>query len=408
MSERFTGSFTQQEPIPEEGIAAALAVLNHGRLHRYNTAAGEVAETALLEEEFAAAVGARYCLAVASGGYAMCTALRALGVGHGDRVLSNAFTLAPVPGAIASVGAVPVFVEVTDDLTIDLDDLAAKVGQARVLLLSHMRGHMCDMDRLMAICNAAGVQVIEDCAHTMGARYRGVPSGRHGVVGCYSAQTYKHVNSGEGGFLVTDDAVVAAKAVLLSGSYMLYARHRAAPGPEVFEGLRLAVPNISGRMDNLRAAILRPQLRLLEERRLRWLALYRVLEAGLRDVPGLRLTVRPEEEELVGSSFQFLLPGWEAARVQMLVARCLARGVELKWFGAAEPVAFTSRYSHWAYANPPVLPQTDRVLAGLVDMRVPLTFSLEDVALIARIIKAEVMATAQAEVGDVAAVAGGD
>ncbi len=95
--ERFEGSFTQQEPIPEEGIAAAMAVLRHGRLHRYNTAAGEVAETALLEEEFAAFTGARYCLAVASGGYAMGCALRALGVGPGEAVLSNAFTLAPVP-----------------------------------------------------------------------------------------------------------------------------------------------------------------------------------------------------------------------------------------------------------------------------------------------------------------------
>ncbi len=129
MSEIFTGSFTQQESIPEEGIAAAMAVLQHGRLHRYNTAPGEVAEAALLEEEFAAQVGAKYCLAVASGGAAMTTALRACGVGPGDRVLSNAFTLAPVPGAIAAVGAVPVFVEVTDDLTIDLDDLAAKLRQ---------------------------------------------------------------------------------------------------------------------------------------------------------------------------------------------------------------------------------------------------------------------------------------
>jgi dTDP-4-amino-4,6-dideoxygalactose transaminase len=200
----------------------------------------------------------------------MATALRAVGVGPGDRVLSNAFTLAPVPGAIASVGAVPVFVGVTRALTIDLDDLAAKVGAAKVLLLSHMRGHVCDMDRLMAICDAAGVTVIEDCAHTMGAAWRGVPSGRHGRVGCYSTQTYKHVNSGEGGFLVTDDAEVAARAVLLSGSYMLYDRHRAAPPPEAFEGLTHDVPNISGRMDNLRAAILRPQLARLGEQCARW------------------------------------------------------------------------------------------------------------------------------------------
>jgi dTDP-4-amino-4,6-dideoxygalactose transaminase len=408
MSETFKGSFTQQEPIPEAGIAAALAVLRHGRLHRYNVAPGEVAETALLEEAFAALVGAKYCLAVASGGYAMATALRAAGVGHGVPVLSNAFTLAPVPGAIASVGGVPVFVEVTDDLTIDLDDLAAKADSAKVLLLSHMRGHVCDMERLMAICDGAGVTVIEDCAHTMGASWNGVPSGRHGLVGCYSAQTYKHVNAGEGGFLVTDDPVIAAKAVLLSGSYMLYARHRAAPAPEVFEGLRLETPNISGRMDNLRAAILRPQLGLLEDRRIRWQALYQTLEAGLAGVPGLRLIPRPAAEVYVASSFQFLLPDWEPQRVEALLARCLARGVELKWFGAADPVAFTSRYAHWAYANPAPMPQTDRVLAGLIDMRLPLTFTPDDAAMIARIIRAEVGAVWQGEVAPVARVVGAD
>ena len=94
--ERFTGSFTQQEPIPEDGIEAAVAVLRSGRLHRYNTAPGEVAETVLLEEEFAALTGAKYCLAVASGGYALGCALRAVGVEPGQPVLTNAFTLAPV------------------------------------------------------------------------------------------------------------------------------------------------------------------------------------------------------------------------------------------------------------------------------------------------------------------------
>ncbi len=395
--ERFTGSFTQQEPIPDEGIDAALAVLRHGRLHRYNTAPGEIAETALLEEEFAALTGAKYCLAVASGGYAMACALRALGVAPGDKVLSNAFTLAPVPGAIASIGAQPVFVEVTEDLTIDLTHLEAQaqVSGARVLLLSHMRGHVCDMEALMALCDRLGVTVVEDCAHTMGATWRGIPSGRHGKVAAYSMQTYKHVNSGEGGFVITDDPDVAARAVLLSGSYMLYARHRAAPPPEAFEGIRLDTPNISGRMDNLRAAILRPQLKLLAERVARWGRLYRTLETGLTDTPGLRLIPRPAHEVYVGSSFQFLLPDWTAGRIKALIARCAARGVELKWFGAPDPVAFTSRYDHWRYAAPTPLPQTDRLLAGLIDMRVPLTFTPEDCALIARIIRAEVLAVQQ-------------
>jgi dTDP-4-amino-4,6-dideoxygalactose transaminase len=390
MTEIFTGSFTQQEPICDEGIAAALAVLRHGRLHRYNVAAGEVAETALLEEEFASYLGARYCLAVASGGYAMTTALRACGVKPGDRVLSNAFTLAPVPGAIAAVGAVPVFVGVTESLTIDLHDLATKLTDARVLLLSHMRGHICDMDRLMALCDAAGVNVIEDCAHTMGASWNGVPSGRHGKFGCYSTQTYKHMNSGEGGFLVSDDADGMARAIVLSGSYMLYGRHRAAPPPEAFERVKYETPNISGRMDNLRAAILRPQLRDLATQCSRWNERYQVVEAGLAATPGLTIIARPRAEGFVASSFQFLLLDWDEGALREFLARCAVRGVELKWFGAAEPVAFTSNYTSWHYAPTPPMPATDRILAGIIDMRLPLTFSLDDCAQIARIIRAEV------------------
>ncbi len=391
----FKGNFTQQEPIPEDAIEAAIAVMRHGRLHRYNTATDEIAETALLEQEFAALVGAKYCVAVASGGYAMATALRAVGVKPGDRVLSNAFTLAPVPGAIAAVGAEPVFVDVTDGLVIDLDDLASKLDQADVLLLSHMRGHICDMDALMALCDAAGVTVIEDCAHTMGAAWNGVPSGRHGAIGCYSCQTYKHVNAGEGGLLVTDDAEMAARAIMLSGSYMLYDKHLAAPPAEAFAQIKYETPNISGRMDNLRAALLRPQLRNLNEQVPRWNERYFTVETGLRNTPGLTVIERAARESIVGSSIQFLLQGWTSDKVRDVLGRCLNRGVELKWFGAAEPLGFTSRYDSWRYAPSVPLPKSDAVLAGLIDMRVPLTFSIEDCTLIARIIREEVSAVFQ-------------
>ncbi len=395
MSEKFSGSFTQQESIPEEAIEAAIAVMRHGRLHRYNVAQGELGETALLEQEFASQMGARYCLAVASGGYALATALRAVGVKPGDPVLTNAFTLAPVPGAIASVGAKPVFVGVTDSLTIDLDDLAVKTGQAKVLMLSHMRGHLCDMDRLMQICDSAGVIVIEDCAHTMGAAWDGVPSGRHGAIGCYSCQTYKHVNSGEGGLLITDDEDLAAKSTMLSGSYMLYERHLASPAPEVFEKIKYHTPNISGRMDNLRAAILRPQLRDLDRQVDRWNERYREIESGLHNTPGLTVVTRPEKETFVGSSIQFLLLDWTAEAIAEVIRRCAIRGVELKWFGGVEPTGFTSRYDSWRYAESERMPESDRILQAIIDMRVPLTFSLEDCRLIARIIRAEVGAVYQ-------------
>ncbi|NBQ28921.1 MAG: aminotransferase, partial [Rhodobacteraceae bacterium] len=126
MTKRFFGNFTQQEPIPEDAIAAAVRVMQSGRLHRYNLGPDEIGEVSLLEREFADYVGAKYCIAVASGGYALATALRALGVKAGDRILTNAFTLAPVPGAIASIGAIPIFVDVDEQLTIDLHDLEAK------------------------------------------------------------------------------------------------------------------------------------------------------------------------------------------------------------------------------------------------------------------------------------------
>jgi dTDP-4-amino-4,6-dideoxygalactose transaminase len=394
-NEVFTGNFTRAEPLPQASLDAAMQVMQSGRLHRYNTLPGEVSQAAALEAEFAAYTGARYALAVASGGYALSTALRALEVRPGERVLTNAFTLAPVPGAIASLGAVPVFVGVTEQLVIDLDDLAAKAGEARVLLLSHMRGHIADMDRLMQIADAAGLIVVEDCAHTIGARWNGVMSGRHGAIAAYSTQTYKHLNSGEGGLLITDDEALAAKMVLLSGSYMLYDRHGAAPGPAAFDAAKYDTPNVSGRMDNLRAAVLRPQLADLDRQCARWNDRYREVEAGLRGTPGLRLIERPVAEAYVMSSFQFLLLDWAPKAVAEVVARCGRRGVELKWFGAPEPTGFTSRYDSWRYAPSAPIPATDRVLAGLLDFRLPLTFSLDDCAMIAGIVREEVGAVFQ-------------
>ena len=391
---RFEGNFTQQEPMPEASIAAAMAILGHGRLHRYNLAGDEAGEAALLERDIAAFTGAKYALAVASGGYALATALRALQVPVGAPVLTNAFTLAPVPGAIASVGAKPVFVETTEALTIDLDHLAiqARASGSRYLMLSHMRGHQPEMDALMGAAQDLSLTVIEDCAHTMGGSAGSVVSGSHGAVACYSTQTYKHINSGEGGLLITDDAEVAARATLLSGSYMLYERNGAGPSAEAFEALRDVTPNISGRMDNLRAAILRPQLADLPRQVARWGALHDAMEAGLAQVEGLRLIERDPGLVRVGSSFQFRLPDHTGDQIAAFVGRCLERGVELKWFGAERAVGFTSTYRHWAYAEQAALPQTDRVMAGLLDMRLPLTFSVEDCAVIAQVIREEAQA----------------
>lgn len=388
MSPNFEGNFTQQLPIPEEAIERAVAVMRSGRLHRYNVAHGEVPETVRLENEFAAYMGARFCLACTSGGYALQTALRAFGVSPGDPVLTNGFTLSPVPGAIEAAGGKAVLVEITEDLVIDLDDLVRKAQSsgARVLMLSHMRGHIVDMGALMDVADSLGIAVIEDCAHTMGARWGNKKSGAHGLAACFSTQTYKHINSGEGGFITSDDEELMARATILSGSYMLYGRHDSVPDGEVFDRVRLETPNCSGRLDNLRAAILRPQLAELDSLVEAWNVRYRAVESVLRSAPGVRLPERPEQEAYVGSSLQFRVSGLGETGIRELVKTCNARGVELKWFGDPEPVAFTSRYDSWRYLEQQSLPVTDRVLASLLDMRIPLTFSVEDCRLIGRII----------------------
>jgi len=387
--ERFRKSFTQQEPVPEAGIDKAVDVLRSGRLHRYNTGPGETSEVALLEEEYAAYQGIKYCLAVTSGGQAIQIALRAAGVEPGDKILANAYTLAPVPGAIHAVGAAPVFVEIGDDWLTDTDDLRAKAAEsgAKYLMLSHMRGHIADMDAISAICDEFDITMIEDCAHTMGAAWKGTKSGNFGRVACFSTQTYKHLNSGEGGLLTTDDAELAARAVILSGSYMLYGRHGAAPPAATFETVRLETPNCSARLDNLRAAILRAQLPLLDDNIRRWNALYGVIEDGLRAAPAIRIVARAQHEAYVGSSIQFHLDGIGAAGIAAFVEACQARGVDLKWFGPEEPVAFTSRYDSWRYIDDiPELPKTLKALSTTCDMRVPLTFEENDCREIAAII----------------------
>ncbi|MEL6750541.1 MAG: aminotransferase class I/II-fold pyridoxal phosphate-dependent enzyme [Pseudomonadota bacterium] len=386
----FTKSFTQQEPIAEDAIEAAVAVMRSGRLHRYNTAPGEESETAALEREFAEWQGVDFALAVTSGGQAMQIALRAAGVKPGDKVLTNAFTLAPVPGAIAAVGAQPIFVETTADLVIDLDDLAAKAAGAEVLLLSHMRGHLADMDALSRLCCSHGIKIIEDCAHTMGAEWAAKKSGNFGYAACFSNQTYKHINSGEGGFLTSKNAEFMARATILSGSYMLYPRHGAGPDEAAYAEARRQMPNCSARMDNLRAALLRPQLKTLDTNIVRWNERHDALRQALAH---LHLPAAPNEALRVGSSFQFFVPeGWDADAIRAFVARCGERGVELKWFGDAEPVGFTSRYDSWGYAPKQELPRTINILHRLIDMRVPLSFDVEDCRLIAAIIAEEVAA----------------
>ena len=384
----FGKDLSTAEPIPEEAIERAVELMRSGRLHRYGEQGTGYPEPSLLEQEFASYVGSKYCVAVSSCGAAMLIALKALGVKAGDKVLTSTFTLSPVPGAIAHAGADAILIETTPDYMTDMADLAFKAATsgAKVFLLSHMRGHIADLEAVKAICDRHGIAIIEDCAHTMGAKWDGQYTGTWGRVGCFSAQTYKHINSGEGGLLVTDDDDVVAQAILMSGCYMMYDQHLSKPSSDVFERWKYLTPNFSMRMSNLAAALLRPQIAQLADRGRRWNHIYATLERELTKTECISIPLRNVKEEFVASSIQFTL-NLKPHQIEMFLKECNSRGLYIKWFGTPNPIAFTSNYEHWHYlSSKPDIPDSKAVLNQLMDLRTPLSLTDEDCVLIGKIV----------------------
>jgi dTDP-4-amino-4,6-dideoxygalactose transaminase len=397
---RLTRDKTEPEPIPEAGIRRATELMRTGRLFRYGEMGADQNDAALLEQEFAALVGRRFCVAVNSGGAAIFLALKVLDVAPGEPVLVNGFTLAPVPGAILHAGAAPVLVEVGDDYVIDLQDLREKArgSGARILLLSHMRGHLPDMDGVATACTELGLTLVEDCAHALLASWNGRAIGTFGAAAAFSAQAYKHLNAGEGGFLVLDDPDRAARAIIHSGSYMLHAQHLSSPGADATAPWEEATPNFSMRMTALAAALLRPQLEELPRRVTRWNAIHDRIAAGLALLPHVRLPRRDPRGRFSATSVQFTLRGLDEGRIGVVLERCAARGLPIKWFGAKRQRGFTSAPRHWRYAGPQAeLAQTHHVLAGLCDIRTPLTMNDQECDLVVDIVGEAIEAVTSVE-----------
>ncbi len=387
---RLTRDLTEPEPIPAEGRARALALMETGRLFRYGELGADQLDASLLEDEFATFLGRKYCVAVNSCGCSLFLALKAVGVAAGDAVLVNGFTLAPVPGAIAHAGARPVIVEIGSDYLIDIDDLGhqARVSGARVLLLSHMRGHVANLERIATLCRELGLILIEDCAHALCASWNGRAAGTYGAIGCFSTQTYKHLNSGEGGLLVMDDDDIAARTILHSGSYMLYRQHTRRPPDHVFERWKGAAPNFSMRMSALAAAVLRPQLATLPERARRWNAIYTRITDGLRQLQLVHVPRRAAAEAFSATSVQFSLPGYSPQAIGRFLEVCARQGLNVKWFGGDDPVGFTSAPRHWTYIEDRgPLERTHSVLAGLCDIRTPVSLTDDECDTIVHIVR---------------------
>jgi dTDP-4-amino-4,6-dideoxygalactose transaminase len=368
------------EPIPEAARAEIDRLLSSGDLFRYTAA--KDAPVALLEEEFAALLGSRYALAVSSCSAALFLSLKALDLPRGARVLIPAFTFAAVPSAIVHADCTPVLVEVGENYRIDLEDFAAKLPDASAVMISHMRGHTSDMDRIMELADAAGIPVIEDAAHSLGTVWGGRNIGTIGKVGCFSFQSYKLVNAGEGGILVTDDPEIAARAVIMSGAYEEnWKKHPGFQNSFCHWQNRLPLYNL--RMQNLSAAVIRPQLpeiarRVADGRRNHDYMASLLNGSGLLSVPA---ALPPEER--APDSIQFNLSGdWTDAQALAFQRAAKQRGVSVQVFGLSEGNA--RAFWNWQFlGQTPDLPRTRAMLMRACDVRLPARLTIPELDVMA-------------------------
>jgi dTDP-4-amino-4,6-dideoxygalactose transaminase len=397
------------EPIPEAARAEINRLLNSGDLFRYTAPAD--APVALLEREFADLMGVKYALAVSSCSAALFLSLEALGLKQGARVIIPAFTFAAVPSSIVHARMQPVLVEVGENYRIDLDDFTAKIDQnIDAVLISHMRGHTSDMDAIKALCDARNIPVIEDAAHSLGTLWHGEKIGTIGKVGCFSFQSYKMINAGEGGILISNDPDLIARAVIMSGAYEHnWKKHKGPNGqndPELAEAFarwQNQLPLYNMRLQNLSAAVIRPQLPELARRVRDGLANHDYVAGELNKSPWLNVPPALAPETRAPDSIQFNLVDF--ARDEDAVAfqdAAAARGVKVQVFGLSTDNA--RAFWNWQFipGERPDLPKTRAMLMRACDVRLParLTRSELDFIINALVMAAEdVMGSEEAAYG---------
>jgi dTDP-4-amino-4,6-dideoxygalactose transaminase len=249
-------------------------------------------------------------------------------------------------------------------------------------VISNMRGHTSDMDAIMALCQGRGIPVVEDAAHSLGTLWRGRKIGTIGAVGCFSFQSFKLMNAGEGGMLITRDPDLIARAVIMSGAY----EHNWKKHPVVHD--RFAVwqnrlPLFNMRMNNLSAAVLRPQIEEVPRRAKDGRANHDYVAAILDASPWLEVPPPLGPEVRAPDSIQFSLCGFEAdEEARAFQGRANEKGVPVQIFGLSEDNA--RAFWNWSFIGPQSgLEQTRAMLMRACDVRLPARLGKDDLDFIA-------------------------
>lgn len=376
------------EPIPASVQAEIERLLASGDLFRYTADTNSPAS--LLECEFAEALGSKYALAVSSCSAALFLSLKALGLPRDARVLIPAFTFAAVPSAIVHADCVPVLVEVGENYRIDMADFSAKIDDSiSAVLISHMRGHTSDMDAIMALCEARNIPLIEDAAHSLGTQWHGQNIGTLGKIGCFSFQSYKLLNAGEGGILITDDPDLLAQATIMSGAYEHMWQKHMARTDEDTEALRAAfarwqnkLPLYNLRLGNLSAAIVRAQLAEIPRRVRDGRRNHDYVADKLNLSPWIEVPQKLDPEQRAPDSIQFNLVGMGETEVRAFQDASARRGIKVQVFGLSTDNA--RAFWNWEFlGKAPNLPHTRDMLMKACDTRLPARLSLPELDVIA-------------------------
>jgi len=376
------------EPIPASAREEIERLLQTGDLFRYTAA--ENAPVTLLEAEFAAMLGSKYALAVSSCSAALFLSLKALDLPRDARVLLPGFTFAAVPSSVVHADLVPVLCEVGDNYRIDIADFEARLDdKISAVIISHMRGHTSDMDAIMALCEARNIPVIEDAAHSLGTTWHGRNIGTIGKIGCFSFQSYKLVNSGEGGIMVSDDANLIARAVIMSGAYEHnWKKHKAPEGDNTgeleaaFARWQNQLPLYNLRLSNLAAAIIRPQLYEVPRRVRDGRANHDYVAGLLNASPWLQVPEKLAPEERAPDSIQFNLEDMDNTQILAFQEAANARGVKVQVFGQSADNA--RAFWNWQFVpEKQELPQTRAMLMSACDVRLPARLKRDELDLIA-------------------------
>jgi 8-amino-3,8-dideoxy-alpha-D-manno-octulosonate transaminase len=217
-------------------------------------------EAANLETEFAAFVGVRHAVAVASGTGALHTALGALGIGPGQEVILPAYLWVSVIAAVVNRGAIPVFADIDETFCLDPADVARKITPRTAgIVMVHMSGAPGNVPEVLKVAGAHNLFLLEDCAQCAGGSIQGRKVGTYGDMAIFSFQMNKNMTAGEGGAVVTDDLRLYRRAVACHD----LGYPRSDEGRLMLDLPDLCLWGMGYRLDELRAAVLRVQLQKL-------------------------------------------------------------------------------------------------------------------------------------------------